>query len=133
MLAPVTRPRRLPLVVLLASALAATGLCTSLSAGAAASCPVADAPEPDACCDQESGNGACPEPPARPSCRMCDDTVAFLLKEKAAGGDAPSAGLALAPTLAPRPGIAPSMATGTHLSSLSASPPIHLLNATFRN
>ena len=128
-----TRLRRFPLVVLLASALAATGLCTSLSAGAAASCPVAIAPENDACCDQESGNEACPEAPAHPTCRMCDDTVAFLLKEKTEGGDAPSANLALAPTLAPRPQSASQTPSEIRLLSLSASPPINLLNATFRN
>jgi hypothetical protein len=64
---------------------------------------------------------------------MCDDTIAFLLKEKTAGDNVPSATFALAPTLAPRPDAASSMATGTPLSSLSASPPIHLLNVTFRN
>jgi hypothetical protein len=64
---------------------------------------------------------------------MCDDTVAFLLKEKTAGDDAPSATFALVPTLAPRPGSATQSTTGTPLSLLSASPPIHLLNVTFRN
>jgi hypothetical protein len=64
---------------------------------------------------------------------MCDDTVAFLLKEKTAGDDAPSATFALVPTLAPRPFSAPPTAAETHLLSLSASPPIHLLNVTFRN
>ncbi|MFI5120643.1 MAG: hypothetical protein ACHQM4_09530 [Thermoanaerobaculia bacterium] len=126
------RPRRLPLVVLLACALALTGLCTSLSAGAAASCPVADAPDHDACCDQQSSE-TCPEAPTRPTCRTCDDTVAFLLKEKAAGDDVPSATFALAPTLAPRPQSAPPAPSEARLLSLSASPPIHLLNATFRN
>jgi hypothetical protein len=129
----VTRTRRFPLVVLLASALAATGLCTFLSAGAATSCPVTEAPEHDGCCDQES-NEACPDAPARPTCRMCDDTVAFLLKEKTAGDDVPSAIFALAPTLAPRPdAVIPGASDSLHLLSLSASPPIHLLNVTFRN
>jgi hypothetical protein len=64
---------------------------------------------------------------------MCDDTVAFLLKEKTAGDDAPSATFALAPTLAPRPGSAPLTPAGAYFSSRSASPPIHLLNVTFRN
>ena len=126
-----TRPRRIPLVVLLASALAATGLCTSLSARAVTSCPVAEAAEHDACCDQES-NETCPEAPSRPTCRMCDDTVAFLLKEKTAGDDVPNAIFALAPTLAPRPGSAPLTPAGACFSSLSASPPLHLLNVTFR-
>jgi hypothetical protein len=119
--------------VLLASGLVSTGLCTSLSAGPMASCPVADAPEHDACCDQES-NETCPEAPAHPTCRMCDDTVAFLLKEKTAGDDVPSATFALAPTLAPRPSAAIGRTTDSlYFSALSASPPIHLLNATFRN
>jgi hypothetical protein len=130
----VTRHARLPLVVILASALAATGLCTSLSAGTAVSCPVADAPEHDARCDQESGNEACPEAPMRPTCRICDDTVAFLLKEKTAAGDAPRASLAHLPEFAPRPAAAiRCAATSLHLSSLAASPPLHLLNVTFRN
>ncbi len=95
---------------------------------------MADAPEHDACCDREPGNEACPEAPARPSCRMCDDTVAFLLKEKIGDGDAPSATFALVPTLAPRPdGVMPGASDSLHLLSLSASPPIHLLNVTFRN
>jgi hypothetical protein len=123
---------RFPLVVLLSSALASTGLCASLSEDAAASCPVAEVTDHDGCCDQES-NGACPEEPSRPTCRMCDDTVALFVKEKTAGDDVPSAIFALVPTLAPRPLSPPSPATGIPLSSLSASPPIHLLNVTFRN
>jgi hypothetical protein len=129
----VTRLLRFPLVVLLSSALASTGLCASLSAGAAASCQVAEVTDHDGCCDQESRNEACPEAPAHPTCRMCDDSVAFLLKQKTAGGDAPSASLALAPTLAPRPLTVARAAIETRLLSLSASPPIHLLNVTFRN
>ena len=126
-----TRPRRLPLVVLLACALALTGVCTSLSAGAATPCPVADAPAHDGCCDQES-NEACPEAPVRPTCRMCDDTVSLFVKERTPG-DAPNATFALVPTLTPRPQSAPPAATEIRLLSLSASPPIHLLNVTFRN
>lgn len=128
-----TRPARLLLVVAVSFAIAATGLCSSLSTGAAASCPVADAPEHDACCDQESPNEACPEAPARPTCRTCDDTVAFLLKEKTAGGGVPRVSLAQMPDLAPRPQSTPSTASLTRLSSLSSSPPLHLLNVTFRN
>src|SRR5512141_3153225 len=123
---------RLSLVVLLSSALASTGLCASLSAGAAASCPVAEVTDHDGCCDQES-NGACPEEPSRPTCRMCDDTVALFVKEKTAGDDVPSAIFALVPTLAPRPQSAASAPSETRLLSVSASPPIHLLNVTFRN
>jgi len=65
---------------------------------------------------------------------MCDDTVAFLLREKTGGDDVPSATFALAPTLTPRPDAAIGRATDSvHFSALSASPPIHLLNVTFRN
>ena len=65
---------------------------------------------------------------------MCDDTVAFLLKEKTAGDDAPSATFALVSTFAPRPdAVIPSASDSLHILSLSASPPIHLLNVTFRN
>ena len=127
-----TRLLRFSLVVLLSSTLAATGLCTSLSAGTAVSCAAAEPPGIDACCDQES-NDACPEAPVRPTCRMCDDTVALFVKEKTAGDDVPSAIFALAPTLTPRPQSALPAPSETRLLSLSASPPIHLLNVTFRN
>jgi hypothetical protein len=86
-------------VALVSLAIASTGLCMSLSAGAAASCPVADAPERDACCNQEAGNEACPEAPAHPTCRMCDDTVAFLLKEDTDGAKVSLAPVALVAAL----------------------------------
>jgi hypothetical protein len=64
---------------------------------------------------------------------MCDDTVAFLLNEKTEGGDAASANLALRAIFTPRPLSVPRAAIETCLLSLSASPPLHLLNVTFRN
>ena len=125
---------RLVLVVLVSMAIASTGICTSLSAGAAASCPAAEAPERDACCDQEARNEACPGAPARPTCRMCDDTVAFLLNEKTEGAKPPPARVELVAAVVSRPAIAiRSRADSLHLSQLSSSPPRHLLNVTFRN
>lgn len=125
---------RFALVALVSLAIASTGLCMSLSAGAAASCPVADAPERDACCNQEAGNEASPEAPAHPTCRMCDDTVAFLLKEETDGAKVSLAPVALVAALVPRPaGAVRAQASSLHLSQISASPPLHLMNVTFRN
>jgi hypothetical protein len=132
----VTRLARPLIVAAVSLAIAATGVCASLSAGTTSpSCPVAQSDDRDPGCDRSTGDGTCPEAPAHPRCRTCDDTVAFLLKDKTAAGAEPGASPAHVSALAPRPAATNAHATTSllHLASISSSPPLHLLNATFRN
>jgi len=131
----VARHGRFALVVLVSLAIASTGLCVSLS-GDASYCPVAPAAEAaasnhDACCGDEP---TCPASKERPTCRMCDDTVAFLLKEKTDGAKYPQPRISPVASLLPLPTrVVLAQASSLHLSQISSSPPRYLLNVTFRN
>jgi hypothetical protein len=131
----VARYGRFGLVALISLAIASTGLCTALSTGAS-SCPIAQtsAADHDSCCTGEPENDACPASKERPTCRMCDDTVAFLVEGRSDGASVPLARAAVVAAVVSRPAVSVRVqADSLHLSQLSSSPPRHLLNVTFRN
>lgn len=136
------RNGRFALVVFVSLAIASTGVCSSL-ASSASTCQIAqpaetEAPAHDSCCATDPGdtpeNTTCPASEERPTCRMCDDTVAFLLKGRTDGANNPEPRISSTLSLVPLPTrVVLEHASSLHLSQLSSSPPRYLLNVTFRN
>ncbi len=120
--------------ILIGLFLPALGVCASLTPPVAfgAACSAADSAE-RSCCGDEAGP-SCPAPervPAGPRCRACEGLLVFASEERSALR-VPQAASHLPASVAVA-AQTPVFPSPHRPGSLSASPPLHLLNESLRN